>query len=398
MIRGPFPLPNFNHVDIGRATSRQKRVNLVKVTSERLGPVAAAVPRLTLIDGLRALAAIAVLFYHYMHFAMIGTDHERYFAYLDYQPARSVFAVLYDWGFYAVQLFWMISGFVFAAVYFNRSASTREFVVNRFARLYPLHLLTLLVVAGLQFGALDRVGHTLLYDNYDWWHFALQLLFASDWLTGSGQSFNGPIWSVSVEVVVYALFWIGREPLRTVGPGGLLAVIALCLLGNVFAEISRIPNCAYYFFTGVALFRLHRSLEHRPLAWRAGIALALLVIGWAALEQGGGFTREVVAIPAWSAVALLVLASAEGGAPRWLSRASGWLGDCTYGIYLWHVPTQLALMLVILPGANPAAFTAQGWVLAVWLLAVVSVARVSFVWFERPMRERLRRWAEPERG
>ena len=65
---------------------------------------------------------------------------------------------------------------------------------------------------------------------------------------------------------------------------------------------------------------------------------------------------------------------------------------------MWHVPTQLALMLVILPGANPAAFTAQGWVLGVWLLAVVAIARVSFVWFERPMRERLRRWAEPERG
>ena len=63
-----------------------------------------------------------------------------------------------------------------------------------------------------------------------------------------------------------------------------------------------------------------------------------------------------------------------------------------------HPLSPLALMLVILPGANPAAFTAQGWVLAVWLLAVVSVARVSFVWFERPMRERLRRWAEPERG
>ena len=124
----------------------------VELTSERLKPAAAA-PRLTLIDGLRGFAAVAVLFYHYMHFAMIGTDHERYFEYLDYQPARAAFAILYDWGFYAVQLFWMISGFVFAAVYFGREATTREFVVNRFARLYPLHFLTLLVVAVLQFVA-----------------------------------------------------------------------------------------------------------------------------------------------------------------------------------------------------------------------------------------------------
>ena len=363
-----------------------------------MGPETAAMPRLTLIDGLRGFAALAVLFYHYMHFAMIGTDHERYFEYLDYQPARAAFSILYDWGFYAVQLFWMISGFVFAAVYFGRPATTREFVVNRFARLYPLHFLTLLVVAGLQFIALGRVGHTLLYDNYDWWHFFLQLFFASDWLVGSGQSFNGPIWSVSVEVVVYALFWLGREPLRTFGAGGLLAVIALCLLGNLLSEISRIPNCAYYFFIGTALFRLHGWLTRRDRFWRIGIALALALAGWAALEQGSGAAREIMAIPALSGAVLLLLAVLEQSAPPALRRVSGWLGDCTYGIYLWHVPMQLALMLLILPDGNPAEFTAQGWFLPVWLLSVLAVARLSYLWFERPMRERLRRWAEPGRA
>ena len=93
-----------------------------------------------------------------------------------------------------------------------------------------------------------------------------------------------------------------------------------------------------------------------------------------------------------------MLAALEGRAPHGVRRASGWLGDCTYGIYLWHVPMQLALMLVILPDGHPAEFTAQGWFLLVWLLAVLIVARVSFVWFERPMRERLRAWAEPGRG
>lgn len=358
----------------------------------------AGVPRLTLIDGLRGFAAIAVLFYHYMHFAMIGTDHERYFEYLDYQPARAAFSVLYDWGFYAVQLFWMISGFVFAAVYFGRPATTREFVVNRFARLYPLHFLTLLVVAGLQFLALGQVGHTLLYDNYDWWHFGLQLVFASDWVVGSGQSFNGPIWSVSVEVVVYALFWVLREPLRKFGAAGLIAVIALCLLGNLLSSVSRIPNCAFYFFTGTALFRLHGWLDSHPPRLRGLVCGGLTLAGLLALHQGSGLAREVVAIPALAGAALLALAVAEAAAPRGLRRASSWLGDCTYGIYLWHVPMQLALMLAFLPDANPAEFAAEGWVLAAWLASVLLVARLSFIWFERPMRERLRRWAEPERG
>ena len=357
-----------------------------------------SVSRLTLVDGLRGFAAIAVLFYHYMHFAMIGTDHERYFEYLDYQPARAAFGLLYDWGFYAVQLFWMISGFVFAAVYFDRPATTREFVVNRFARLYPLHFLTLLVVTALQFVAVNRVGHTLLYDNFDLQHFVLQLFFASDWLVGSGQSFNGPIWSVSVEVVVYALFWLGRNQLRRFGPGGWIAVVALCLLGNLLSQVSRIPNCAFYFFTGAALLRLHGWLEQRGPITRHLTCAVLAVLGWAALLQGSGLAREVVAIPALSGAALLWLAAAERSAPPALCRASSWLGDCTYGIYLWHVPMQLSLMLVILPHGNPAEFTAQGWVLALWLVAVVTVARLSFIWFERPLRERLRTLARSDRA
>ena len=88
-----------------------------------------------------------MLLYHYMHFAMSGTDHSRYTHYLALQPARWLLAPFYDYGFYAVQLFWIISGFVFAAVYFDRAVTGRAFAANRFARLYPLHLLTLLVVA-----------------------------------------------------------------------------------------------------------------------------------------------------------------------------------------------------------------------------------------------------------
>lgn len=348
--------------------------------------------RFTLIDALRGAAAIAVLFYHYMHFFMAGSDHTRQLAYLQREPAQPWLTLLYEYGFYAVQVFWVISGFVFAAVYLGRAATTREFIVNRFARLYPLHLLTLLVVALLQWLALGRLGHTLFYDNYDLSHFALQLGFASDWLNWTDHSFNGPIWSVSVEVLIYALFWALRPILQRIGWAGLAAIILLCLLGNVLGAWTRVPMCGFYFFQGVALARLHGQLGER-LGPRLAAAAGLIAISVFGFAWGGAMPREAMGIPGLVGAAVLLLAGAESAAPRLLRRAGQWLGDNTYGLYLWHVPVQMLIMLALLPLGEPAALAHNGWFLAAFLLGTTALARVSFVWFERPMRDWIRRSA-----
>ena len=348
--------------------------------------------RFTLIDALRGAAAIAVLFYHYMHFFMTGADHTRQLAYLQREPAQPWLTLLYEYGFYAVQVFWVISGFVFAAVYLGRTATTREFVVNRFARLYPLHLLTLLVVALLQAVALRRLGHTLFYDNYDLPHFALQLGFASDWINWTDHSFNGPIWSVSVEVLIYALFWSLRSVLQKIGWAGLVAIILLCLLGNVLGAWTRVPMCGFYFFQGVALARLHGQLGERRWV-RMAAAAGMTAVGLAGFAWGGAMPREALGIPGLVAAALLVLAGAESAAPPMLRRAGQWLGDNTYGLYLWHIPVQLLVMLALLPLGDPAALARNGWFLTAFVLGTTALARASFVWFERPMREWIRRRA-----
>ena len=365
---------------------------LAPPAAEHMSGAAASLVRYTLIDALRGAAAIAVLFYHYMHFFLSGTDHTRQWAYFQVQPAHASLSLLYEYGFYAVEVFWIISGFVFAAVYLGRATTTREFVVNRFARLYPLHLLTLLVVALLQGIALRRLGHTLLYDNYDWPHFALQMVFASNWLTWTGHSFNGPIWSVSAEVLIYAVFWLLRPVLERMGWLGLGAIILLFLLGNVVGTYSRVPMCGFYFFQGVALTRLHGQLGERSIT-RLLVGLALFALGAVGIAWGGAMPREVLGIPGLAGATLLLLAGAERAAPPLLRRAGQWLGDNTYGLYLWHVPVQIAILLVLLPHREPGNLAQSGWFLAAFVLGTMALARITFVLFERPMRERIRRAA-----
>ncbi|MBS1239668.1 MAG: Acyltransferase 3 [Proteobacteria bacterium] len=350
----------------------------------------AGAPYLSLIDGVRGIAALSVLFYHYVHFFMAGADRKKVPGYAELFPGREVLWPAYDFGNYAVQIFWLISGFVFAHVYYGHSASTRSFFVNRFARLYPLHLLTLLVVALLQGVALMRFGYTPLYGNYDWPHFAAQLVMAADWVR-TGLSFNGPVWSVSVEIAVYALFWLSRRPVERFGLPLLLAMsVGFYVLDVQLGLHTRIFACGMLFFTGCALFML------RETRWGAGWRLALLAavlvgVGLAGSLVWGRWGWRVLGIPGIFGGLFLLLAAAEGRAPRMLSRACEWLGENTYGIYLWHVPVQLCLLLVLMPAIAPQDIAQNGWFLALYAALVIVVARVSYVWFERPMRDRVRR-------
>jgi len=363
-----------------------------KHVNERKGAAGAGSAYVSLIDGVRGVAALAILFYHYVHFFMAGPSRDAPDGASALFPAYERLWLLYDYGYLAVQVFWLVSGFVFAFVYYGPAGGTRSFAVNRFARLYPLHFLTLLVVAGLQFVALSRFGYTPLYGHYDWLSFALQLFMASDWVRrGGGYSFNGPVWSVSVEIVIYAVFWLSRGavarfglPVLAAGSAGFYALHAQ------WGEYSKVFACGFYFFAGCAFCLLYRrSRERRGLL--VPLVSVFGAIGLAGAIGGNDWSWRYIALPGLCGALFIALAASEPRAPAWLRRACQWLGENTYGVYLWHVPVQLALFLLLMPGTDPAGIARNGWFMAGYLALVVLVARASFVWFERPARDALRR-------
>jgi peptidoglycan/LPS O-acetylase OafA/YrhL len=162
------------------------------------------------LEGLRFLATLAVLIWHYQHFAFISDKPvDLIKSELPYYAGLFPF---YEAGRYGVWVFWCISGFIFFWKYrdaiSDRSISGWTFFVFRLSRLYPLHFMTLMLVALLQPIYFTLNGYFFVYPNNDIPHFAAQLFMASDWLPLFGNSFNGPIWSVSVEVLVYAVFFL----------------------------------------------------------------------------------------------------------------------------------------------------------------------------------------------
>ena len=346
----------------------------------------------SLIDGLRGLAALAVLLFHYVHFYMSGPNRAQPAGSVLHFPAYPYLKLFYENGYLAVQIFWLISGFVFAYVYYGSASSTRSFAINRIARLYPLHFVTLLLVTALQFVALHRVGYTLLYGHFDLNHFVAQIFMASDWIRwDANYSFNGPIWSVSVEVVVYALFWLTRGLAERFGLPLLAAlVLAFYFAQSNYGDYSNVLPCGFYFFFGCAVCHIHRS------AWgsgvRAAVPLSLLAgAGGAGAIEATEWSWRILGLPGFCGALFLLLALFEGKAPRALKTACKWLGETTYGAYLWHVPLQLIVLLALMRAVDVRALAGNLWFLAAYLTVVIAVARLSFVYLERPARDWLRR-------
>ena len=148
----------------------------------------------------RFISALSVLVWHYQHFFYIANKPTDFFREL--QPFYSLLSIFYDYGFYGVQVFWCISGFIFFWKYrdsiASKSITYKNFFILRFSRLYPLHLATLLLVLALQTMYFHQRDYFFVYQNNDIPHFIYQLFLASSWGFEKGYSFNGPIWSISV--------------------------------------------------------------------------------------------------------------------------------------------------------------------------------------------------------
>jgi len=353
-------------------------------------PIVGAPGQLYSIDILRGLAAVAILVFHYTHFTMgngsIGLPESSLAEVSFYQSL----GYIRTHGALAVMLFWMISGFVFMHVYAGKPVTGWTFFVNRFARLYPLHLLTLLVVAVIQWTSMGTFGHYLIYQINDGWHFFLNLFFASEWGFSKGNSFNGPIWSVSVEILIYILFWIY---LRT-GWASLLSsllVIVGFLVAFIFAK-KALVLCGIYFFAGSSLYAAYVMIPVER--YRTALVASLIVFaGWGLGWISGALSPMPITILLIGLFAplLLALALSERMGLHGRYKRFRAIGNLTYSTYLWHSPLQMLFLLGAAAGFWPVAVVLTNAFFIAYLTFVCAVGYLSFKYIERPAQDALRR-------
>ena len=163
--------------------------------------------RLYLLDGLRFLACLWVLVWHYQHFyfGMPGVLPDGWNR--ASQPLYSLLGFFYE-NNYGVEVFWTLSGIVFFHVYWDavqrKCVGAWRFLVNRLSRLYPLIFATTLTVYCLQKLNVLLIGCPLVYPNNSAIDLMRNLLCVPYIVPNDGWSLNAPFWSVSIELVFVA--------------------------------------------------------------------------------------------------------------------------------------------------------------------------------------------------
>jgi len=349
------------------------------------------------LEVLRFISAIAVLFWHYQHFSYVADKAVDFVT--EQQPLYHAFALFYRYGFYGVQIFWTISGFIFFWKYSSEIGEgrigARRFFVLRFSRLYPLHFATMLLVGCLQMIYLAQRGYYFVYQHNDIKHLVLNLFMASHWGLQDGYSFNAPIWSISVEVLVYLLFFLtlrfaGRSPWVN------LAVLLLCGAGKWMGATSPVVDAVAYFYAGGLAAQAFRALEQSPMRARgryaAFVALILVPLAAHAVQHAAHYPKEQV-IPLFLLAYLpfvLFLIARDFQAPAPVQRVIEAAGNMTYSSYLIHFPIQLSLAIWCNWQGRPIPYHSVKF-FALFMLLTLVAAYYLYRCFELPAQNLIRR-------
>jgi peptidoglycan/LPS O-acetylase OafA/YrhL len=376
----------------------------------------AAKPALPALTGLRFVAAAIVVAYHAR--AIVPAFRA--------EPYLTGFGA----GYTGVSLFFVLSGFVLAYNYLtpdgSRVTNVRDFLVARFARVYPVYLVGIAFAAPLFLRDLQKEGGmpVILRDAPKMTAATVALLQA--WIPPYSCRLNCPGWSLSAEAFFYVLFpligvWLSRRSRR-----GLLTLATLCwVLACAFAALYilrdpdavgtataatdrfwikllkfnplvRLPEFVIGVATGVLFLRAPGLLGRRAGALSV-FALAVTAVLFASHQSLPYPLMHNGLLSLLFALLIFSLATGDGPIARLLStKPLHVLGEASYALYLLHVAmlvyTIKALSLFGMTMDRTPALILLYLVLA--QLLAIGVLR----WIEEPARKAIRRRFQKQRA
>lgn len=336
------------------------------------------------LDGIKGLAACVVAFaWHYQHFAP-----------RDGSPFHSIIPLSYDYGWLMVELFFMLSGFGMMLGYSERILSHRlsfkDYFARRMDKLYPLFLLTLVIVAVLEVIYKKKVGATFVYHNYDIYHFILNLLCLQNGIFGTGWSFNAPSWCVSISLVLYIVFYCVAYKSKSKNEicykymiwGGVGAFIILSNM-NYPVFNSLIGRGLLCFSIGVFLARMYEKREMFNTLLLGYVCLAVLVGMYLLLRlKGSGiFGNLQMAFILGIAPMMIVTAISIPWLNKFLSlKPLAYLGSLSINIYLFHFSVQCLIVIMDRYANFYINYSSRKiWILYVTATLIMSAVYKSFV-------------------
>jgi peptidoglycan/LPS O-acetylase OafA/YrhL len=293
--------------------------------------------KLLALESLRGIAALSVAFFHFK----TGSYFNNGFT---------------DNAWLMVDFFFVLSGFVIALNYLDKISSWSAlltFQKKRFLRLYPLHLIMLLVFVGIEivkYIAQVKFELTVNYPAFttnNFTSFIANIFLVHNW-TIPELTYNYPSWSISSEFYTYAIF-----ALLILFSRNNIKIISLILLINIFLcaflldkygfgtdNLQGPLRCLYSFSIGVIVCNLYRSLKNKYLLSNSSIPLTvILIVVLIVINYGTKEFEYIELIPLSFGMIILSLALTKKNTFINQTLSKNWLvylGTISYGIYMIH--------------------------------------------------------------
>jgi len=332
--------------------------------------------------------------------------------------------------YYVVDYFFVFSGFLMARIYWT-GLKTRtdlvEYMIVRFGRVYPLHLVWLMLFIG--FEAFRMLLPAAWLDSApfsgsnDAAAIPLHLLLLQAMGIADKNTWNFPSWSISTEFysyIVFALLIVIFQRARLLM--AFLIVLGCCLALNVWSDIGfqetfklGFFRCLASFMVGVMIYPLYqRTVEHLKPRYALMSVLELLFfalfLGFSVIADDkllSFLTPLLAGLLIWSL-------TYDAG---WLSRVFStriplYLGSISYSMYLAHVFVQDRILnlfklleikglgVFFVADSNNISVTAETllgtspWIAdalsVLMILLIIAISHFTFLWVEEPARQ----WAK----
>lgn len=361
-----------------------------------LAAAAACRPRYEILDGLRGVAAMLVVWYHF--FEAFATS-----------PADQ----LMNHGYLAVDFFFVLSGFVIGYAYDGRRIGAGQFMLRRVVRLQPMVVLSVVLgaVAYLVQGSVRWDGTPVPFV-----HVAVALVLglfmipvlpgASADVRGNGEMFplNGPAWSLFFEYIGSVAYAVVLRRLSTRALVWVVVVsaagLACCVAGNMSGAYHQglgwtlagggfwggLCRLSFSFSMGLLLTRNFRPRLVGGAFWICAAVIAVVMgcpyVGGAEPSVWNGVYDLVCTFFVFPAVVWVGACGATTDA--FSTRVCEFSGRMSYPLYIVHYPVMYLFYAWVWAG-NVSLEHALPVCVALFVLVIV-MARCALKWYDMPVR------------
>ena len=348
------------------------------------------------LESLRGIAALSVAIFHFDNNSFFNNSFTRN-------------------GWLMVDFFFILSGFVISLNYQNKILKLTDifkFQFKRFLRLYPLHLIMLIVFLFIEIAKYivnSKLGITpnnlpFSINNFETFIlnlFLLQNLF-SEYLSWNVQS-----WSISSEFYTYLIFgfltvFLFRNKTMIYITSFLIVLLTFFILYKTSMETSNgFVRCLYSFFLGVIIFNLSNFLQYRITNVFSYLFFILAIVA-VIFSEGEKEIGLNIFVPIFFSIFILsLLISNDKNFIKILlnNKFLVYLGTISYGIYMTHTAVWWIInqslrflfnyqIFVNQEGATKVVFEntfLASFVMLIGLTIIVLVSHLSFKLVEMPI-------------